>query len=323
MNKPDSNQWPRFSDAEILSLRGRKNRVASNRPYAFHLEQERNAQGEVIDVATLFLTNRECPFRCLMCDLWKNTLDYSVTSGEIPTQIELALSRLAGFQSAREIKLYNSGNFFDRKAIPVQDYPGIAKLVSRFDRVIVENHPSLCTEDCLRFRDMIAPAELEIALGLETCHPELLQTLNKNMNLSDFSRACDFLHGQNIHIRAFILLKPPFLEESEGIEWAIRSLNYAFDRQVECCSMIPTRGGNGIMEQLERQGDFSPPSGNSLETVLERGLSQKKGRVFMDLWDAEQFFPCDRCQKARVERLHQMNLSQSILPKIVCGACCE
>ena len=31
--------------------------------------------GGCVDVATLFLTNRECPFRCLMCDLWKNTLE--------------------------------------------------------------------------------------------------------------------------------------------------------------------------------------------------------------------------------------------------------
>jgi len=258
-----------------------------------------------------------------MCDLWKNTLNHSVRPGEIPAQICFALSQLAGSESAREIKLYNSGNFFDRKAIPVQDYSAIAKLVNGYDRVIVENHPALCTDDCLRFRDFIAPAELEIAMGLETCHPELLHVLNKKMDLDDFDRACEFLHNQNIHTRAFILLKPPFLSESEGADWALRSLDYAFSRLVDCCSIIPTRRGNGMLELLEKQGDFSPPSGKSLETVLQQGLSQKRGRVFVDLWDAEQFFSCCTCRKERVERLHQMNLTQSSLPKIICGDCSE
>ena len=33
--------------------------------------------------AVVFLTNRECPFRCVMCDLWMNTLDETVPRGAI------------------------------------------------------------------------------------------------------------------------------------------------------------------------------------------------------------------------------------------------
>ena len=66
------------------------------RPYAYLVEPECNALGEIVDVATLFLTNRECPFRCLMCDLWKNTLAEPVSRGDIPTQIRWALGNEAG-----------------------------------------------------------------------------------------------------------------------------------------------------------------------------------------------------------------------------------
>ncbi len=72
--------------------------------------------GRIENVATLFLTNRECPFPCVMCDLWKNTLTESVQPGDIPGQILFALRELA---PADSIKLYNSGNFFDPQSYPL------------------------------------------------------------------------------------------------------------------------------------------------------------------------------------------------------------
>ncbi len=309
---------PFYQDAEILAARPPRNVLGPRRPYAFLVEPEHNARGEVVDVATLFLTNRECPFRCLMCDLWKNTLTESVSPGDIPAQIRWALKQLP---PAREIKLYNSGNFFDKKAIPPEDYAAIAELVRGFETVIVENHPQLACEACRRFRDLIAPARLEIAMGLETCHPEILPRLNKRMTLADFDRAAGFLQQAGIRLRVFLLLKPPFLEEAEAVEWTLRSLDYAFDRGAECCSIIATRAGNGIMDQLQAQGLFLPPRGSFLEQVLEAGLHQERGRVFVDLWEVEPFFDCVHCRPERIERLREMNLWQKVLPSIPCAEC--
>ena len=86
---------PRFSDAEIVAARPEKAAVDPAEPYAYLVEPERTARGTVEDVATVFLTNRECPFRCLMCDLWKHTTDETVPDGAIPAQIDFALDRLA------------------------------------------------------------------------------------------------------------------------------------------------------------------------------------------------------------------------------------
>ena len=66
---------PTFTDAQVLHARGAKNVVDPRRPYAFLVEPEYQPNGRVESVATLFLTNRECPFRCLFCDLWQNTTD--------------------------------------------------------------------------------------------------------------------------------------------------------------------------------------------------------------------------------------------------------
>ena len=314
---------PTFTSNEITNARGKRESLDPTRPYAFFIDQECNHAFEVIDVATLFLTNRECPFRCLMCDLWKSTLPYSVSPGQIPSQIRFAISQLPtpNGTALREVKLYNSGNFFDPKAIPSQDYKAIADLVRHFDRVIVENHPKLCGETCVRFRDLVSPARLEIAIGLETCNEHILHSLNKSMTLKDFSQAVGFLHRHEIDTRAFLLLKPPFMDEPEAIKWTLKSIAYAQDHGVGCCTVIPTRGGNGIMETLIQQGKFSPPLGSSLESVADFAIPADHGRVFVDLWDAPSFFDCIQCRSARIDRLIQMNLTQRATPSVKCDAC--
>lgn len=305
---------PRLSDKEIVAARPPKAAVDPAEPYAYLVEPERMDAGEVEDVATVFLTNRECPFRCLMCDLWKHTTDETVPEGAIPAQIDFALDRLPPIH---HIKLYNSGNFFDRKAIPPSDYAAIAERVTGFDTVIVENHPKLCNDACVAFRDRLE-GRFEIALGLEIAHPTVLDRLNKRMTRDDFRRAVAFLREHDINVRTFILLRPPFMSEAEGVEWALRSIEFAFDAGVQCCSVVPTRAGNGIMSQLAADGHFAPPSIASIETVLEEGVRRHRGRVFMDLWDLGRFVDCDRCRPRRRERLHQMNLTQTVLPPIAC-----
>src|SRR5438094_3417491 len=95
----------RERDRWILSRRSQRNPVDPRRPHAFLVEEECAESGEIVSVATIFLTNRECPWRCLMCDLWKNTLTETVPVGAIPAQIDYALAELskqrsAGFQPA-------------------------------------------------------------------------------------------------------------------------------------------------------------------------------------------------------------------------------
>jgi len=303
----------------IVSQRGKRNAVDPLRPYAWLVEKERTALGKIEDMATIFLTNKECSFTCLMCDLWKNTTEVSVPTGSISAQIEWALSQMP---EAKHLKLYNSGSFFDERAIAERDYQRIASLIEHFETVIVEAHPNLINEKCLRFRDLLKP-ELEVAVGLETAHPEVLHKLNKQMTLEDFSKGVEYLLDQNIRSRAFILLRPPFMSETEGIYWAKRSLDLAFETGVDCCTIIPVRPGNGAMDLLMKSGDFKVPAIRSLETVLDYGISLGKGRVFADVWDLKLFSTCGFCLDKRTERLIKMNLQQKQMPKISCSCDCH
>jgi radical SAM enzyme (TIGR01210 family) len=287
------------------------------RPYAALVEEEAAESGEVLPVATIFLTNRECPWRCLMCDLWKNTLAEPAPPGAIAAQIRGALASLP---PARQVKLYNAGSFFDAQAIRPEEHEEIAALVRPFERVIVESHPALVGDRCLRFRDLLGGG-LEVALGLETVHPEVLPRLNKRMSLDDFRRAAAFLQDSEIALRVFVLVGLPFVEEREALDWACRSTHFAFDCGASAVSLIPTRAGNGALDALAERGEFAEPGLGSLESALDFGIQLGRGRVFADLWDLERFGRCADCLPARAARLRENNLLQTVRPRVACPAC--
>lgn len=301
---------------EIERLRPARNIVNPDIPYHFLHEQEADQEGNLQQVNTIFLTSKECSFKCVMCDLWKNTLKGSTPRGAIVKQIDHALERLP---AADTIKLYNSGSFFDQKAIPPSDYPGIIERLRSYRRVIVENHPKLCGQACLEFNEKLG-GKLEVAMGLETIHPDVWPKLNKQLSPEEFKEAASFLRSYEIDIRAFILLNPPFLTgEQENIEWALKTVQFAFECGTGCCSVIPTRPGNGMIEVLQEQGHYVPPSLNALEEVFKRALNLQQGRVFVDSWDIDFLSSCPHCFEARKDRLNQMNAKQKYYQPIACS----
>lgn len=306
-----------INDSWILSKRGKKNTVDPFKPYGWLIEKELTSNGQIEDTLIVFLTNKECPFHCLMCDLWKNTCDDTVPLGAITMQIRSVLEQV---NNIHHIKLYNSGSFFDHNAIPVQEYSQIAYLLKDFKTVIVESHPAFINGHATEFAGMLK-SSLEVAIGLETVHPEILPKLNKKMDPGSFQRATAFLTENEISTRAFILLKTPYMNEEEGIFWAKKSIDYAFSSGVECCTVIPVRPGNGALDYLAEKGLFSIPKISSLEKVLEYGILSGKGRVFADTWDLSLFSDCSKCLHERIKRINMMNLTQQISKPVICGYC--
>ena len=251
-----------------------KNYVDETKANGFFQEEELTRSGAIEKHNVILTTNKECSFKCVMCDLWKNTLDYRVGNGVIATQVKNALYELP---RANHLKLYNAGSFFDRQSIPKQDTFEIADEIEEYETLIVEAHPKLIGTPCFEFAEYLKP-QLEVAMGLETVDPKVLPRLNKNMTLDDFERATTKLLDRDIFVRAFILLRTPWQTEEEGVHWAKESIDFAQRIGVECCTVIPTRPNEGME-------NFEPPLRGSLDEVVAYGQSKNKGRVFGDSWD--------------------------------------
>jgi radical SAM enzyme (TIGR01210 family) len=269
----------------------------------------------------VLLTNRECPWRCLMCDLWKHTTVNSVPEGAIARQVAWAVREWsdAGTLPA-QVKLYNSGSFFDPAAIPPTDYAPVARQIAFARHVVVESHPLLVGERARGLRDLLS-GSLEVAVGLETAHPEVLAKLNKRFDLAQFARAAEFLAAERIGLRVFLLVHPPFLDGAEAAAWVVKSAEFAFASGAAVVTLIPTRPGNGAMERLRESGEFVPPTLATLEAAQRAVLALGRGRVFADTWDLAPFSACPQCFAARRDRIETINRTQQDAPAISCAAC--
>jgi archaeosine synthase beta-subunit len=318
---------PAISRQSVRASRSRKEHVDPNTPIAVWNERECGGESDCVDVTTVILVGAECRFACTMCDLWKHTLDHATPPGSLVRQLDAGLAKVP---KAQWIKLYNASNFFDPYAVPTQDLPEIARRCSGYDRVIVENHPRLLKPTITEFAGMIS-GKLEVAMGLETINPESLSLLNKESTLDDFEHACRWLIKKQVDVRAFVLLQPPGTFQAESIEWAVASVGFAMEHGARHVSLIPTRGGDGLMIQLEQLGEFRPPSANQLELALDQSLhlaKENKARcvVTADLWDwASLRGHCEVCSSARKLRIEQVNLSQQELPMpdLSCPCCAQ
>ncbi len=139
--------YPASSASRDRFVLDRRPARADHDPWRYQdvvVEDERAADGRTVRTATVFLTGRECPWRCVMCDLWRYTTPTDTPPGAIPAQVAAARERLRREQPpVTHLKLYNAGSFFDPRAVPEQDYEAVAAEVAGFARVTVESHPAL------------------------------------------------------------------------------------------------------------------------------------------------------------------------------------
>ena len=325
--------YPKSSAARDRFVIDRRRVRVEPDPWRFQdliVEDERTADGRAARTATVFLTGRECPWRCVMCDLWRYTTAGDTPPGAIPAQVAAARTRLLREQRpVTHIKLYNAGSFFDPRAVPEQDYAAVAAEVGGFEQVVVESHPALIGERVDRFLDALdlhrsaqgGAVQLEIAMGLETVHPAALERLHKRMTVNQFVDAANRLIERRVEVRVFLLIAPPFVPAEEQDAWLQASIDTAFGCGASVVTLIPTRGGNGAMETLSANGSFRLPSLEAIERSVELSHARAgdRRRLFVDLWNLEQFSECPTCLNARRDRLHTMNLEQRIPPPIACA----
>lgn len=311
--------------------RGAKPPIDPWQPLGTLWEDERQPCGGIAPVLTVFLAGAECPFSCVFCDLWRHTLDGPTPAGALPAQLEKALAAAAPIPAGAQIKLYNASNFFEPRAVPPEDDSAIAALLAPFAQVIVECHPRLVGARAERFAARLAEIEaaapatserahsqagatrrLQVAMGLETVHPQALPRLGKAMTLDDFAGAATRLRAIGCGVRAFVLVGAPFVPAGEAAEWAVRSAAWAFAQGVEHVSLIPVRGEGG---------DFAPPSAASVEDAFDGCLALGAGVATIDTWDLDRLLRCDGCREARRARLQRMNLSGNVEPRVPCERC--
>jgi archaeosine synthase beta-subunit len=290
--RPEYPNTPAARDRFVIDLRGPRPAHDPWRYQRIAIEDEPTERGGIARVGTIFLTGRECPWRCAMCDLWRGTTRTDTPQGSIPAQIRAARQEwLDSGDVIARLKLYNASNFFDPRAVPPADYGHIADAVGEVEQVIVESHPSLIGTRVEQFLEILSGRRLEVAMGLETVHPFALDALNKRMTPDDFASAAETLRRLGVSLRVFVLIAPPFVARDEQDSWLLATVAFAEQCGASVISLIPSRGGNGTMEALTAQQLFFEPTFADVERsyalVLNRAPSpDSRARILLDPWTA-------------------------------------
>ncbi|MEM1576141.1 MAG: archaeosine biosynthesis radical SAM protein RaSEA [Archaeoglobaceae archaeon] len=184
----------------------------------FWKEKERY-RGKVEDCLTAIITTRGCSWRkCYMCSYWSESRAVSETV--LKEELDQIIEKVG---DASILKIFTSGSFLDEKEIPAELRRYFVDRIKEIGvkKLIIESRPEFVDQEKLKeFRGI----ELEIGIGLETADDAIReQCINKGFNFLDFIKSAEIIRGRGFRVKCYLLLKPPFLSESEAIIDLVKS----------------------------------------------------------------------------------------------------
>jgi radical SAM enzyme (TIGR01210 family) len=229
---------------------------------------EDRTPGGVYDSLTIILNTGGCRWAraggCTMCGY----VAESVEGGTVPhdalmEQVDAALEHEQAEAEGRcgLVKIYTSGSFLDEREVPAETRAAIAGTFADRDRMVVESLPDFVERPRLEtFTDR--GIDLDVAVGLETATDRVRHDcVNKYFDFAEFEAACETAETVGAGVKAYLLMKPAFLSESEAIADMERSVRRC--GAIDAChtvSMNPTNVQSYTMvEQLHFENGYRPP----------------------------------------------------------------
>lgn len=268
---------------------------------------------------------------CLACRHWRIG-----TAGEkLDINRMYVLQTQAAFEGVEVpaiVNLYNEGNVLNKDEIPEDQLFEIIKLIASkgAKRLVLESRPEFISTPLLQdIKKAAGGMEIEVGIGLESVSETIRNTLFlKGMSLRAYERSVETLRSNNVRTLSYVIIKPPFLTEGEGIEEAISTSRYAFAAGSNVISLEPIGvEPSTITERLYNQGLFQPAKLWSMVHVMNETHSLGEVRL-----GGTQFAPrpttlpknCDLCTDTVVSKLEIYNATYSprVLTDIAC-ACKE
>ncbi|ELZ33277.1 hypothetical protein C474_04335 [Halogeometricum pallidum JCM 14848] len=262
----------------MREIRSRKDRTYDpHEPTRVWLDEDNTPDG-VKQSLTIILNTGGCRWAraggCTMCGYVAESVEGgSVAHEALMDQIQVCLDHEAeeSDETADLIKIYTSGSFLDEREVGAETRRAIAETFGDRERIVVESLPDFVERE--RLEDFTSQGlETDVAVGLETATDRVRHDcVNKYFDFADFEEACAEAGAVGAGVKAYLLMKPPFLSESEAVEDMRSSIRRC--AAVEHChtvSMNPTNVQRYTMvDELFFQGGYRPPWLWSVAEVLE------------------------------------------------------
>ena len=246
---------------------------SSEKPLASWRGKDR-IEGQVLDTLTVIFRSGGCSWnRCRMCGYRHER--YSEISRDDLTDRLIRQVRWVKENFRDEdyqvLKIFTSGSFFDPDEVPPAARRAVAEAF-RGKAVIAETRPEYVDSDVLReFGGLIDTGAwttpLSVAIGLETTDDFIREKcINKGFSYADFLHAAEVARAADADVKAYLLMKPPFLTEREARDDMVRSIQEISTIAGSISMNLCTVQGRTEVERLWREHAYRPPY---LWTVLD------------------------------------------------------
>jgi len=246
-------------------------------PTRVWLDEDNTPEG-VRTSLTIILNTGGCRWAraggCTMCGYVAESVEGGTVAHEdLMTQVEHCLEHEADNADAPAelIKIYTSGSFLDEREVPAGTREAIAETFADRERMVVESLPDFVDREKLAaFVDR--GLAVDVAVGLETATDRVRHdAVNKYFDFADFEAACAEARAAGAGVKAYLLMKPPFLAEPDAVEDMKRSVRRC--GAVEGCHTVSMNPCNvqrhTMVEELYHEGGYRPPWLWSVAEVLE------------------------------------------------------
>ncbi len=273
--------------------------------------------GKPVSALTIIFQTSGCRWNnCTMCGYVYDSAQKPPLHDELMRQFEYALLRCKDEEFI--VKIFTSGSFLDDCEIASETRNEMLSRLAednRVKKVIAETRPEYVTEEKLSESTHAFGKRFEVAIGLETSNDMIRKDcINKGFSFSDFVRASGVARQEGATVKAYLLLKPPFLSEGVAISDIINSINdvapYAGTISINLCNV---QKGTLVEEMFER-GDYRPPWLWSAVEVLKNGKEVAPDTVIMSdpvgAGSARGPHNCGKCDKDVAEAIRFFSLTQ-------------
>jgi hypothetical protein len=238
----------------------------------------------------------------------------SAVSGEdILSQFETAVQHYKG---EKIVKLFTSGSFLDPSEIPVTVQQNIlSTLQETAEKISVESRPEYITEKSLdSIQSTIPLSKFEIGIGLETSNDFVREhAINKGFTFQDYKKAAGLLKQHKVHVKTYVLMKPPFLTEKQSLNDCLRTTKDTAS-YTDLLSLNPTNvQRHTVVEYLWNRNQYRPPWLWSIVEFLQQSKRLTDAFVKCDVvagGSSRGAHNCGLCDKKVLHAIEEYSLTQ-------------
>ncbi len=178
-----------------------------------------------------------------------------------------------------ELFICTNGSWFDDRELDFDTRDLIIDRVLQCKHVrsvVLESRPEFVDgpgiKQLRRLRD--GGVDVTVGLGFDSLSEDVREfCLNKRIPLESYVDACGSLGSNGIKVCTYVILKPPFLTESEAIDEAVATIKFAFDVNSSSVFLEPLAIQKYTLQEILHQRNlFRPPWLWSVLEVIRQTL---------------------------------------------------